>query len=133
MKLPWKHAKKEPLTPWEEAIQIVCKKWKRYERKRKYYKIYLFVLFILPIFASILTVKVVKTYVKIKLRQIAVRVPSEILKEAKTSSDPTGDRKAAKADPEPAKASAPEDGCPTDAGATAETALPADSSEEPQA
>ncbi|MDO5348774.1 MAG: hypothetical protein Q4E86_02435 [Lachnospiraceae bacterium] len=78
MKLPWKFAKKEPMTPWEEAIQLICKKWKRYERKRKYYKIYLFVLFILPIFASILTVKVVKTYVKIKLRQIAMKAPSEI-------------------------------------------------------
>lgn len=78
MKLPWKFTKKEPMTPWEEAIQLICKKWKRYERKRKYYKIYLFVLFILPIFASILTVKVVKTYVKIKLRQIAMKAPSEI-------------------------------------------------------
>ncbi len=75
MKLPWKFTKKKPLTPWEEAIELVCKKWKRYERKRKYYKIYLFVFFLLPIFASILTVKVVKTYVRIKLRQVAAKVP----------------------------------------------------------
>lgn len=89
MKLPWKHEKKQPLTPWEEAVQLACKKWKQYERRKKYWKIYMYVLFVLPVFASILTVKVVKTYVRIKLRQIAVNVASEgLTKEASKPQSP---------------------------------------------
>lgn len=56
---------KKERTPWERRINHLS-------RRIKHWKFFFYTTFVLPVFAVVLAVKVIKTYVRIKLREIAM-------------------------------------------------------------
>ncbi|MCI8950461.1 MAG: hypothetical protein HFG49_10550 [Lachnospiraceae bacterium] len=71
MNLMNRFRKKPPESSLQASVKHLQKKWKRLERKRKLWKFYFYSFVVLPVFAVMLAVKALKTYVRIKLREIA--------------------------------------------------------------
>lgn len=63
---------KKEQTPWEQWINNLSRRQKRLDRRIKHWKFFFYTTFVLPVFAVVLAVKVIKTYVRIKLREIAM-------------------------------------------------------------
>lgn len=79
MNLLSRFPKKPPMTPWQEAMEELRRKKKRLGRKYRLWKFYLYAFVILPVFAIMLALKALKTYVRIKLREIAVNTPMDTI------------------------------------------------------
>ncbi len=77
MNLLSRFPKKPPMTPWQDAMEELRRKKKRLGRKYRLWKFYLYAFVILPVFAIMLALKALKTYVRIKLREIAVNTPMD--------------------------------------------------------
>lgn len=64
--------RKKELTPWETRLVSLSRKKKKWSRFLRHQKFFFYTTFVLPVFAVVLSIKVVKAYVRIKLRQIAM-------------------------------------------------------------
>ncbi len=71
MNLFGKRSKKE-MTPWEAWRASLSRRKRKWDRIIRHQKFFFYTTFVLPVFAVVLAIKVVKTYVRIKLRAIAM-------------------------------------------------------------
>lgn len=73
--------KKQPKTPLQETVFTLKKKWKTIKNKQKHWKIHLYLTLVLPVVLIIAIIKALKTYIRLKIRDIAVKTPSDLKQE----------------------------------------------------
>lgn len=77
MKRQIRFSKKAPKASGQASVKGLRQTLAQWERKRKLWKFYFYSFVVLPVFMIMLAVKVLRTYVRIKLQEIAITAEIE--------------------------------------------------------
>lgn len=79
--------KKQPENALKKAVFIMKKKWKTAKKRQKHWKMRIYLTLVLPAVLIAAIIKAVRTYIRLKIRDIAEKTPSELKKENQQKGD----------------------------------------------